>query len=198
MSQERAKPTYRRRNFYIDKDFQNKFIFKFCALVAFGAGLTILVLYMLSQQSTSVSFVNARVKVMTTGDFILPLLINTVLIVMAFVSIGAIAVTLFVSHKIAGPLYRFKQTFKELANGNFTNQIRLRKGDQLVDVGEDFNHMITAVRSQLVEAKSLLALMKADMEAIGEFNVEDNKRKRFLDLQFKVQTLEKTLEFFKT
>jgi hypothetical protein len=62
----------------------------------------------------------------------------------------------------------------------------------------DFNHMITVVRSQLVEAKKVLAALKADMEAIGEFNVEDAKRKRFLDLQHKVQDMEKVLEFFRT
>jgi nitrogen fixation/metabolism regulation signal transduction histidine kinase len=198
MSQDNVKPGYRRKNVYIDKDFQTRFILKFCALVAIGSGLTIVVLYLLSQQSTSVSFVQARVKVMTTADFILPLMVQTVLVVLGFVGFGTIAVTLFVSHKIAGPLFRFKQTFKDLAAGNFSNQVRLRKDDQLVEVAGDFNHMITVVRAQLIDTKKALAALKTDMEAIGEFNVEDSKRKQFLSLQHKVQDMEKTLEFFKT
>lgn len=198
MDQQHAKPSYRRRNVYIDKNFQTRFILKFCALVAVGAGLTIVALYLLLQQSTSVSFIQARVKVMTTADFILPIMIQTLLVVMGFVSLGAIAVTLVVSHKIAGPLFRFKQTFKDLASGNFSNQVRLRKGDQLGDVATDFNHMITVLRNQLIEAKKTLAALKADMEMIGEFNVEDAKRKKFLDLQYKIHELEKTMEFFKT
>ena len=193
---QQTKPSYRRRNVYIDKDFQTRFIVKFCALVAAGTGLAIFVLYTMAQQATTVSFIDARVKVMTTADFLLPLMIQTLFIVMGFVSVGAIVVTLFVSHKIAGPLFRFKQTFKELAEGNFTNQVRLRKGDQLVEVAGDFNHMITVVRAQLMEAKKALAELKLDMEAIGEFNVEDAKRKKFLDLQHKVQEMEKALEFF--
>jgi nitrogen fixation/metabolism regulation signal transduction histidine kinase len=195
---QQTKQGYRRRNVYIDKDFQTRFIVKFCALVAAGTGLAILVLYMMAQQATTVSFIDARVKVMTTADFILPLMIQTLFIVMGFVSAGAIAVTLIVSHKIAGPLFRFKQTFKELAGGNFSNHVRLRKDDQLVEVAGDFNHMITVVRAQLIDAKKALAALKADMEAIGEFNVEDAKRKKFLDLQHKVQEMEKALEFFKT
>ncbi len=197
MSQEQAKPGYRRKNVYIDKNFQTKFILKFCALVAIGTGLTIVALYLLLQQSTSVSFIQARVKVMTTADFILPIMVQTLLVVMGFVSLGAIAVTLVVSHKIAGPLFRFKQTFKELSTGNFSNQVRLRKGDQLVDVATDFNHMITVVRAQLIDAKKTLAALRIDMELIGEFNVEDSKRKKFHDLQYKIQELEKTMEFFK-
>jgi methyl-accepting chemotaxis protein len=197
MVQEQAKSTHRRRNVYIDKDFQNRFIFKFCALVAVGAGLTIGLLYLWSMQSTTVSFVQAKVKVMTTADFILPVMIQTVLIVMGFVSLASIAVTLIVSHKIAGPLFRFKQTFKDLASGNFSSQVRLRKGDQLVEVAGDFNQMITIVRGKLIEAKKALSLVQTDMNAIGEFNVEDAKRKVFHDLEQKVRDLEKALEFFK-
>jgi len=197
MVHEQAKSTHRRKNVYIDKDFQTRFILKFCAVVAVGAGLTIGLLYLLSMQSTTVSFVQAKVKVMTTADFILPVMVQTVLIVMGFVSLASIAVTLIVSHKIAGPLFRFKQTFKELANGNFSNQVRLRNGDQLVEVASDFNQMITVVRARLIDAKKALALVQADINAIGEFNVEDAKRKMFHDLEQKVRDLEKALEFFK-
>ncbi len=196
MNQDKEKLSYRRKNLYIDQGFQGRFILKFCGVVAVGAGLMILLLYILSQQSTTVSFIHARVKVMTTSDFLLPLLVQTVFLVMAVVALGAIGVTLLVSHKIAGPLFRFKQTFKELSSGNFTNQVRLRKGDQLLEMAGDFNHMITVLRAQLLEAKGLLAGVRADMEAIGEFNVEDAKRKKFHELQHKVQELEKAMGFF--
>ncbi len=197
MMQEQATSTHRRKNVYIDKDFQTRFILKFCALVAVGAALTIGFLYFLSMHSTTVSFVQAKVKVMTTADFILPVLIQTVLVVMGFVSLASIAVTLIVSHKIAGPLFRFKQTLKELSDGNFSNQVRLRKGDQLIEVAGDFNQMIVVVRARLVDAKKALVLVQSDIDAIGEFNVEDAKRKMFHDLQQKVRDLEKALEFFK-
>ena len=196
MSQEQVKPSYRRKNVYIDKAFQLNFILKFCAVVAVGAAVMILLLYFLSQQSTTVSFIQARVKVMTTADFILPLLIQTVLVVMAVVALASMAVTLFVSHKIAGPLYRFKQVFKELALGNLTTQVRLRKGDQLSEVAGDLNHMIAVTRAQLLQSKTLLAGIRQDMEAIGEFNIEDAKRKKFHELSYKVQELEKAMEFF--
>ena len=197
MSQEQARSKYRRRNVYIDKDFQTRFILKFCALVAAGAVLTIGLLYLLSMQSTTVSFVQARVKVMSTADFLLPVMAQTVLIVTVLVSVVSIAVTLIVSHKIAGPLFRFKQTLKELSSGNFSNQVRLRKGDQLIEVADDFNQMITVVRARLIEAKKALALVQVDIDTIGEFNVDDSKRKIFHDLQQKVRDLEKALEFFK-
>lgn len=190
-------PIYRRRNVYIDKEFQTKFILKFCVLVVCGAALTIAFLYFLSSQTTTVSFIQAHVKVMTTVDYLLPLMVQTVIVVTALVGLGAIAVTLIVSHKIAGPLYRFKQTLKELTAGNFSNQVRLRKGDQLIEVGEDFNQMITSVRGHIAGAKQLGAGLRAGMESIGEFNVEEKKRKEFTELKHKLNELEKELEYFK-
>jgi methyl-accepting chemotaxis protein len=171
---------------------------KFCALVAGGAVLTTLFLYILSRYSTTVSIVKARVVVTTTGDFILPLLIQTLIVVTFIVSIAAGVVTLFVSHKIAGPLYRFKQSFKDLSLGNFTNQVRLRKDDQLHEVATEFNQMINNVRGQIVAANDSLDGIKSHMEAIGEFSVDDNKRKHFSELKHRIHELEKALKFFRT
>jgi methyl-accepting chemotaxis protein len=187
-----------RRNYYIDKDFQTKFVTKFCALVAAGAGSTILLLYVLTRLSTTVSIVKSRVVVMTTADFLLPVLVQTVIIVTVAVGIATAIFTLIVSHKIAGPLYRFKQTFKELEQGNFSNQIRLRKDDQLHEVAVEFNRMINAVRNQIQEANAATQSIKNDLDAIGEFNVEDQKRHTFTAIKLKIQELEKALRFFKT
>ncbi len=198
MDQTQARPHYQRKNIYIDKDFQDSFILKFCAIVVAGSVAMLLALYFLSRHATSVAFVDARVKVMTTADFLLPLMAQTLIIVTGLVGAGTVAVTLFVSHKIAGPLYRFKQTFHGLTEGNFTRSVALRKGDQLLDVAGDLNRMITALQAQLAEAKMILAALRADVDAMGEDNVEEARRQRYQAVQNRVRDLEKALEFFKT
>jgi methyl-accepting chemotaxis protein len=190
--------TYSRRNYYIDKDFQAKFIMKFCGLVALGAVVTMALLYLLARETTTVAIVHSRITVQTTADFLLPLMIQTVIIVTVIVSLAAAAVTLFVSHKIAGPLYRFKQTFRELALGNWSNQVRLRKGDQLVEVASEFNQMITSVRGQILASRSNIESAKADLDAISEFNVEDGKRHQFMALKKKLQDASQAINFFRT
>jgi methyl-accepting chemotaxis protein len=193
-----SQQTYSRRNYYIDKDFQNKFIMKFCALVALGAVVTMALLYFFARQATTVAIVQSRITVRTTADFLLPLMIQTVIIVTVVVSIAAAVVMLFVSHKIAGPLFRFKQTFKELAAGNFSNQVRLRKGDQLIEVASEFNHMIASVRGQILTSRSNIESAKADLDAISEFNVEDSKRHQFLALKKKLEEAAQAINFFRT
>ena len=198
MNQEANIKAYKRQNYFIDKKFQTRFILKFSALVAMGSGITMLFLYLLSRNSTTVAFIKARVSVMTTADFLFPLLLQTVAIVTVFVGLAAVGVTLFVSHKIAGPLFRFKQTFRELSLGNFSNQVKLRKDDQLAEVAVDFNEMITIVRAQVILANEALNVIQDQIHAIGEANVVDAKRKNFLELKQKVKELERAILFFRT
>ncbi len=193
-----ANSASQRRNYYIDREFQTNFILKFCALVVAGAMLTILLLYFFAQYATTVAIVEARVTVASAADYILPLLVQTVIIATIVVSIAAAAVTLFVSHKIAGPLYRFKQTLNELCAGNFTNQVRLRKGDQLHEFAGEFNEMITIVHDRVRTAESCISMIRRDIEAIGESGVEESKRRQFNELRQKVAELDKTIKFFRT
>lgn len=197
MAKRAAVNMQKRKNFYIDKVIQNDFIVKFSSLVGASAIVIVGLLYLFARFSTTIAIIKARVVVASTADFLLPLFVQTVVIVTIFVSIATVFMALFVSHKIAGPLYRFKQTFNELGSGNFTNQIRLRKDDQLQEVAGDFNQMLTTVRNQLHQAQESLVDIKKDMDAIGEFGVEDSKRKQFADLKHKVSDLEKAIKFFR-
>ncbi|OGS37002.1 MAG: hypothetical protein A2293_02160 [Elusimicrobia bacterium RIFOXYB2_FULL_49_7] len=47
--------------------------------------------------------------------------------------------TIFISHKIAGPVYRFVKFAEGIRAGDMTSRIYLRKGDELVEVAADFN-----------------------------------------------------------
>lgn len=197
MAKPAASNMQKRRNVYIDKVVQDGFIVKFCSLVGAGSVVMVTFLYIFSRFSTTVSIVKARVVVTSTSDFLLPILVQTVVIVTIFVSIATVFMALFVSHKIAGPLYRFQQTFRELGSGNFTNQVKLRKDDQLQEVAGVFNQMITTVRTQIDQAQESLADIKRDVDAIGDFGIDDAKRKQFTDLKHKVNDLEKAIKFFK-
>ncbi len=50
--------------------------------------------------------------------------------------------TVFLSHKVAGPLYRFKKVFEELNEGNLTLRVRLRKDDRAQELVPEMNKFI--------------------------------------------------------
>lgn len=50
------------------------------------------------------------------------------------------------SHRIVGPLVRFRRTMQEIANGDTVRPIKLREGDYLDDLRDEFNQMLEALQ----------------------------------------------------
>lgn len=57
----------------------------------------------------------------------------------------------FFSHRIAGPLYRFKQVFRAIRDGEIPRRVKLREGDYLADEARELNLMLVGLRLRLGE-----------------------------------------------
>ncbi len=172
----------KRRNYFIDRDFQGKFILKFCLIVIFGGILTAGLLYFLSRKSTTVSIVDSRVVVRTTADFLLPLLLQTVIVVAVMVGIAVAILSMLFSHKIAGPLYRFRKVMEKLEQGDFSSNFHIRNYDQFKDLADQLNAMIVSVRTRVNAAKDLVGKLKKKKNNISDEEIEE---------------LEKNINYFK-
>jgi methyl-accepting chemotaxis protein len=155
----------KRKNYFIDKDFQTRFIVKFCLFVAVTGGFIILALYALTGQATTVSFVNSRVVVQTTTDFLFPLLLQTFIVSMVVVGLATVVATLFISHRIAGPVYRFKKVLSSLGEGDFSLGCRIRPTDSMQDVAMAFSTMLANVRKTFDLVDKDLAKLKEKLAA---------------------------------
>ena len=67
--------------------------------------------------------------------FMFPQLISLILIISM--------VSLFLSHKVAGPVFHINRCLQKLAHGNLKTRVHLRKFDQLKDLGNTFNTTIS-------------------------------------------------------
>jgi len=190
--------TYKRRNYFIDKSFQSRFILKFCVLVGLGGLLTIALLYILALKSTTVSFVNSRVVVMSTADFILPILIQTVAVVLVIVGLATVFITLLVSHKIAGPLFRFKKVLEQLGEGDFSQDFHIRNLDQMQELADTFDGTIKQTRLKLSAVQDAVNSLKVSLNNISESEVAENKRAVLGELKKISEELDKHSRYFKT
>lgn len=190
--------TYKRKNYFVEKKFQGNFILKFCGLVAAGGALTIALMYYVSSKSTTVAIVDSRVVVRSTADFLLPVLIQTVLVVTVIVGLATIVVTLFISHKLAGPLHHFKKSIKSMEEGDFSTDFRLRQLDQLHDLADTFNTMIKKMRQELNSIKSHFVSLKEKISSISEQEVSEHKRQALSELKRISEEADKIMKFFKT
>lgn len=176
----------KRRNYFIDKKFQSNFILRFCFLVVVTGTLIMAILYAMAGKANTVSFVNSRVVVQNTADFLFPLLIQTFVISTMVVGLATIVITLFISHRIAGPLYRFKKVLRSLGEGNFSLPCKIRRKDALQDVALAFNDMIANVRK-------IFGLIDKDLKNLkGKLEVGDLK-----EIKKSVSEVDKDLHNFK-
>ncbi len=177
MLMSQKKEIYHRRNYFVKKDFQIRFILKFCGIVLTGAVISTGLLFLFSQDTLTSSFQHSRLVIMDTGTAILPAVIYTNLITLGLITAAVIVVTLLASHRIAGPVFRFEKELKEIGQGNLTKKIALRKEDQLKDVAVALNDMVSGLRDRVrdidagVEQVTEYALrIKASDDLIEQLN----------------------------
>lgn len=66
--------------------------------------------------------------------------------------------TVRASHRVAGPLVRFRHVFQAIAAGNVVKPIQLREGDELQDLAEDLNAMLNAINRSRSDDESVTLL----------------------------------------
>jgi len=146
--------THKRKQYFIKKKFQFQFILKFCLLLLGGVIISTVLLFSFSKGTLTSSFQDSRLIIENTGSAILPAVIYTNLITLGVITVAAIGITLFVSHKIAGPLYRFENELRDVSQGNLTKQITLRRKDQMTEVVEGLNDMISNLHERVSDIQS--------------------------------------------
>lgn len=50
--------------------------------------------------------------------------------------------SIFISHRIAGPLFKLKKAMEEAKGGNFDQRITFRKNDHFTELQDTFNEMV--------------------------------------------------------
>lgn len=86
------------------------------------------------------------------------------------------------SHRMVGPVYRFKQILNEIQMKDLSTIIRLRPGDFLLDLKDEFNSTTLALRTGVKDLKEEDANLRKAIDAMdkklenGEVSVEEMKK----------------------
>lgn len=77
--------------------------------------------------------------------------------------------TVFVSHKIAGPMYRVQKFCESMRSGDLTSRMHLRKGDEMMEIAEDLNRVAETVAGRIREARGALEKVRPHPEDQAAF-----------------------------
>ncbi len=192
----------KRRNYFINKGFQTEFILKFCGLVALGAVIFGIILYVFSSRTLTTSFENSRLVVKSTADYLLPGLLFGGVIVAILTAMASSIIVLLMTHRVAGPLYRFEKQAQKIGSGEISSDLKIRKKDQFQNLVGAFNRMTQDLGAGLlkvigVSGKLDNLIEKLSDSANKEMLLKEDIKKIVSELREDKKDLRKALAYFK-
>ncbi|RMF45761.1 MAG: hypothetical protein D6751_06645 [Deltaproteobacteria bacterium] len=134
---------WRRRNFFIKKEFQGKFILTYALTLTGLAGLVTWILSIQMRAAIENHLYSSHLNIQRTGDFMFDLLVRTNMMAV----IGILALVLLISGIIVSRLnrhfHRMCSTLQEMSRGNFDTP----------DIPESHFHEITNLIRLVEELK---------------------------------------------
>ncbi|MBQ3667272.1 MAG: HAMP domain-containing protein [Elusimicrobiaceae bacterium] len=146
MDNKAIKSGFQRRTIFIKKNLQIRYMILMVACVL--CGLAIMGLELTATLNDL--FDDYPVLVQPIYDEFIPIVASFFYKISIYVLL-VIIISAIVSHRMAGPVYRFEQTCKQIAKGDFSQRVHLRKGDQLTELQQEFNTMMDEIEKRLNE-----------------------------------------------
>ena len=145
---------HKRKTVIIKGSFQLKL-----AIIAFFTGLIAILIIGID---IYVNIANMLNSYHLPPDFLhtFPRINNILFAVMVIYTIIIVASSFFISHTIAGPIYRFEKSCEEIQNGNLTFRIKLRKNDSFPELQEKFNLMLDSLQTKITRLDQKLAAIE--------------------------------------
>lgn len=134
-----SKTQYKRRNIFVKKNFQGKLILGYFLFMMGGCLLFIAILAAFSGDSLTIAYQNHDLQM---GQTPLMLLRKVLMAHWIFVVPGGVLLviaTMFITHRMAGPQFRFEKALDNMIDGRLDDTIYLRDKDEGKELAAKLN-----------------------------------------------------------
>ena len=156
--------TWKRRNFFIKKELQGKYVFSFFILVILGSILYTAVFSILSANTLTIVYKGNNLYLGKTPYILFEAMLRANWILILGGGIIVVIISVFLTHRFAGPIYRFERTIDGMALGNLNFNITLRKHDEGRDLAEAINRLKNTLSSNIDSMRALSNEIDADLK----------------------------------
>lgn len=186
---------FMRKKLIVDKKFQVSFItVVLIALIIVVILISILMIYSTSQKITG-SVYTKIVDLKNTKEIIIPVVLKIGIFILLVVGGFSLYQLLKYTHRIVGPLVRFKRILKGMGDGDFSEQITFRGKDKLKDLGDILSQTIFKLNNRIKTLKKHFNVIEMLMEEKETMKIDKKEMKRVKD---SVQNIKSILNKFKT
>ena len=101
----------------------------------------------------------------------------------------AIAVSLYVSHKLAGPIFRIEESIGEVSKGDLTHRVYLRSKDELKYLASYFNYMVTTFKGWIESDRKTAQSVILDLEEIKNKVIDNESKEKIESMQERLKNI---------
>lgn len=181
----------RRTNYFIKPGFQSRLTAILILIVIIVANIVGALVYGLSVsqlESTLVEEAKLPIDSRQLGQALLPGVIMAQLISIFIVAF----ICMFITHTIAGPVYRMEKVVRNIGEGDLTHFIKLRPKDELKDLADAMNEMTVGLRNRVIGLKENIKSIQESVALVRS----TGKIEKLDDVLRSVVSMEEALSIF--
>jgi len=131
-----------RKKYIVKKELQLRLFLELVIFMLFVAMLVILTEYLTVYRTLINELSGEKVTLLRS------LVFQKLLVRFLLTAFAIVIISVFLTHKIAGPIFVFQRAIKQMSEGQEVRTIRLRKHDKLNDFAADLNKLIDRFNSE--------------------------------------------------
>lgn len=194
------RPRFRRIKYFVSAKYQLKYIGTILVFMFLAVGVSTYTVYFTGMTifAEKLSNVYPQARVVPLLNAVnYRILANILILIPIIVFIG-----MYISHKIAGPIYRLERYLTDMASGQLMAHVKLRKGDEFGSLAAKINEVTDSLRGTISNQKASLVKVAAELEKVKALT--DSKSAGISEIDSKIDkirgeivVLERELEKFK-
>ncbi len=145
-----------RKHYLILPSYQIKLVGFMIMVIFLGSIMHGFFLYKITSKNIEDGFLSAHNRLRSTWEILKPAIVVTNGLSFLVSSLFLLLITVFLSHRIIGPIFKISGHIKKISNGKlFLSSLRLRKGDEGQILCDAVNEMQEHYRQHFIKIKNL-------------------------------------------
>jgi methyl-accepting chemotaxis protein len=157
----------KRKIYFIQKEFQARFILRFVAVSAVWAAATVTLFAWLAERRLEELRFSSHIDITTTSELLLPATVGAHVVSLIIFSC-ILAYTIFSLWKrLSPPLSAIKKEIARIAGGELTHQIILPENDEFLDLATALDGMRHELRENFMRVKEAHRILNASVAELS-------------------------------
>ena len=176
----------RRKIYNIKKKFQTWFITSFCFLFILESASIGIVLYYLLNKALSEALFVSHLKVRTTGEIVVPILLHANTSIAVLIILVAVVFFLVSVRRIEKKLFAFKEASEKVVNGDLTVRVSPQPSALTDRLTNCFNDATINLQKTLGSANDELIKIETELEDMYKLLSGESRNKEVFNNAFKL------------